>query len=407
MTRIVLAPTNVVASPAVGGHFWVYLQYALGLRAVGCDVVWLERFQPSGDAARDAALRATFHERMARFGLAERYVLHADGPVWLNKRPDEVEELLRGADLLLNFHYAMDPALLARFRRTALVDIDPGLLQTWMATGQLRVAPHDRYLTIGETVGKPGALFPDCGFRWSCFRPPIFLDAWPNAASTAARAFTTVSGWWGGGGAGEWVTDGKGGYYENNKRVSFLQFVELPRRTTEILELALALGDDAFDEAALAKPARPPKPERARVTDYVGDAQDVARLRSHGWHVRDAREATGSPEAFQAYVQGSRGEFSCAKPSCMAFQNAWISDRTLCYLASGRPVVVQDTGPSNYLPNGPGMMRFRTLDEATAALASVTADYARHCRAARELAEACFDARVVLPRLLDAAFGRA
>jgi glycosyltransferase involved in cell wall biosynthesis len=131
----------------------------------------------------------------------------------------------------------------------------------------------------------------------------------------------------------------------------------------------------------------------------------MERLHRHGWRLRHARDVAGSPEEFQAYVQHSRGEFSCAKPSCMAFQNAWISDRTLCYLASGRPVVVQDTGPSAYLPHGLGMFRFRSLEEAADALAAVDADYAKHCRAAREIAEACFDARAVLPRLLETALG--
>lgn len=409
MTLVVLSPTNVVASPTVGGHFWVYLQYALGLRAAGCDVVWLERFQPGADARRDAELRARFHARMERFGLADRYVLYSEGEsagqkrrTFLERAPAEVEALLRRAELLLNFHYGMDPELLGKFRRTALVDIDPGLLQTWIATGQIAVARHDRYLTTGETVGKPGARFPDCGFTWSYFRPPIFLDAWPVVSDTPARAFTTVSSWWGGGGQGEWVKDGQGAFYENNKRVSFLEYEELPRRTTETLELALSLGDGALS----GEPSSAPK-ARKRHTDYVGDAEDVARLRRRGWHVRDARDVASGPEDFQAYVQGSRGEFSCAKPSCMRFRNAWVSDRTLCYLASGRPAVVQDTGPSAFLPNGSGLFRFGTPDDAADALARVGTDYAKHCRAARELAEACFDARVVLPPMLDAAFGRA
>ena len=104
---------------------------------------------------------------------------------------------------------------------------------------------------------------------------------------------------------------------------------------------------------------------------------------------------------YQSYIQRSRGEFSCAKPSFMKFQNAWISDRTLCYLASGKPVVVQNTGPSSFLPNGEGMFRFSTLGEAADALATINADYARHCRSAREVAEAYFDGRQVLERILN------
>jgi glycosyltransferase involved in cell wall biosynthesis len=121
--------------------------------------------------------------------------------------------------------------------------------------------------------------------------------------------------------------------------------------------------------------------------------------------VRHSREVAGSPEAYRSYIQQSRGEFSCAKPSCIDFQNAWISDRTLCYLASGKPAVVQHTGPSVYLPDGEGLFRFTTLEEAAAALEAVNTDYGRHCRAAREIAEAYFDAEQVATRVLNETLG--
>ena len=126
-------------------------------------------------------------------------------------------------------------------------------------------------------------------------------------------------------------------------------------------------------------------------------------MQDHGWHVRNSGEVAGTPELYRRYIQQSRGEFSCAKPSCMKWQNAWISDRTLCYLASGRPVVVQDTGPSAVLPNGLGMFRFSTVEEAVQALAAVNKDYPRHRRAARELAESFFDGRRILASVLEEA----
>jgi glycosyltransferase involved in cell wall biosynthesis len=131
--------------------------------------------------------------------------------------------------------------------------------------------------------------------------------------------------------------------------------------------------------------------------------EDRQLMESHGWRIRHSRDVAGTPEMYQAYIQGSRGEFSCAKATCMKFQNAWISDRTLCYLASGKPVVVQDTGPSAYLPSGEGLFRFSTLGGAVEALASINAEYERHCRAAREIAEAYFDAGQVVERLLNCA----
>ena len=128
------------------------------------------------------------------------------------------------------------------------------------------------------------------------------------------------------------------------------------------------------------------------------DRRDMER---RGWRIRPSPEVAGTPGAYQAYLQGSRGEFSCAKRSCMKFQNAWVSDRTVCYLATGKPVVVQDTGPSSFLPNGEGIFRFSTLEQAADAFGAINADYERHCRAARKLAETYFDARSVAATILD------
>src|SRR5207247_3721169 len=201
---------------------------------------------------------------------------------------------------------------------------------------------------------------------------------WPFTYNPGSEVFTSVS---------TWLTtdflkvmeDGKTVLRENTKRVSFLRFLELPRRTRQPLELALYLT--------------------------VKDSEDRASLEHHGWSVRDSREVAGSPEAYRSYVQRSRGEFSCAKPSYVEFQGAWISDRTLCYLASGKPAVVQDTGPSAYLPNGEGLFRFTTLAQAASALEAINADYTRHCRAAREIAESYFDAEQIMTQVLNETSG--
>src|SRR5947208_16247099 len=175
MATVVLSPFDVANFPEGGGHFWVYQQYAQGLRRLGCDVYWLERFDRSDDPGRDARSLSKFFERMERYGLGGRAVLYTgrgEPAEYLGIPPPEAEAAFRRADLLLNFHYAIAPGLLERFRRTALVDIDPGLLQFWMSTGQLRVGRHDLYFTIGETVGTPAARFPDCRRAWLHNRPP-------------------------------------------------------------------------------------------------------------------------------------------------------------------------------------------------------------------------------------------
>ena len=382
MGPVVLSAFNVANFPEGGGHFWVYMQYVLGLRRCGWDVYWLERFVPGGDEARDQAAVATFLERLAAFGLGGRAILEfGPDPKRFPGAPTEFGGLTAAeahavfgrAELLLNFNYAIDPELLGRFRRTALVDIDPGLLQFWISRGQLAVARHDVHFTTGETVGTEEARFPDCGIPWVHIHPPISLEDWPCASDPRHPAMTTVSGW----DSNNWLVDGPT-TIENTKRVAFLRFKELPGRTRQPLELALFLRTAA-------------------------DAEDRCLMERHGWRIRPSPEVAGSPERYRAYIQGSRGEFSCAKPSCIRFQNAWVSDRTLCYLASGKPVVVQDTGPSRHLPDGEGMFRFSTLEQAAAALETVNQDYGRHSRAARALAETHFDAKRVAARILEIA----
>jgi hypothetical protein len=408
--RIVISPSNVVSYPDGGGHFWVFMQYAQALRRLGCEVHWLERVHESGDPRRDGRAIATFLDRLERFDLGGTAILYSEAAEagerartrrYLGTERDRAEAVFREADLLLNFHYAIAPDLLARFRRTALVDIDPGLLQFWLVHGQLRIAPHDVYFSTGETVGLPDTSIPDCGLPWLRIRPPVCLECWPYVYGKDCVAMTTVSGWWG----DEWITDGRELLYENNKRVSFLEFAELPRRTDQVLELALCLGtgNPVEDVEPMRARGRFAGPAPARATDYGGDAEDHALLESHGWRVRRAHEVAGSPEAYRAYIQESRGEFSAAKPSCMRLRNAWVSDRSLCYLASGKPVVVQDTGASAFLPSGLGMFRFSTLDEIVDAVAAINADYEKHCRAARELAETHFEGKAILEGVLHRA----
>src|SRR5205085_8503470 len=162
MTTVVISPVNVVNFPEGGGHFWVYMQYVQGLRQLGCEVYWLERFDSSGDRHHDALVQAMFVERMERYGLAGKLILYrnqgqtasSSGPYqYIGRTQAAAETIFRQADLLLNFNYSIDPTLLSYFRRTALVDIVPGLLQVWLSVQQL-CAPHAAgYFTTGEPVG--------------------------------------------------------------------------------------------------------------------------------------------------------------------------------------------------------------------------------------------------------------
>jgi hypothetical protein len=358
-----------------GGHLWVYLNWALGLRALGCRVLWLEAVRPetSPDALRESV--AALKSRLHRYGLAECLALCPRTDASLPQGVDGHLDLdaVSRADLLLNLVYGLPRAVVERFRRTALVDIDPGLLQIWISKGDIEVAPHDVYFTIGETVGHPGSECPDAGLRWTYTPPCVALNWWPLTSSAigTGAAFTTVSHWY----AEEWV-EWNGDSYRNDKQTGFLPFLDLPQHASSPLELAICMRQD--DE-------------------------EWAELRRRGWRVRHAWDVASTPWEYQQYIQNSLGEFSCTKPAYVHLQNAWISDRTLCYLASGKPVVVQHTGPSRFLPDAGGLFRFRTMHEAVVSLEAVMVDYERHSRLARALAEEYFDAAKVVGRVLERA----
>jgi hypothetical protein len=354
---------------------WVYLNWALGLRALGCRVIWLEVIHPRANTDQVSAQLAALRTRLERYGLAEYVALWSSSSEPLSQATTEAYldlDAALEADLLLNLRSGTRAELIRRFRRSALVDIDPGLLQLWISAGKFKVAPHDVYFTIGETVGQPGARFPNAGLTWHYTPPCVALDGWPVHQAPAGAPFTTVSHWT----MGEWMVDGDE-VYSNDKRTGFVPFLDLPRRTTQPLELALCLAPDEDAEREM--------------------------LQNQGWRVRHAWEVTSTPWDYQHYIQNSRGEFSCVKPSCIRLQNAWISDRTLCYLAAGKPAVVQHTGPSRFLPDADGLFRFRTLDQAIQALASVGSAYEHHCRQARALAEKHFDAQKVAGSVLERA----
>jgi hypothetical protein len=371
---VCLLPTNTLHYLNGGGHLCFFLNYAGGLQALGCRVIWLE-VVPSNWPAQEVQNRvATLKSYLRPHGLGDVVALcSADGQPLPPGAADGCLELdaATQVDVLLNMRYDLGQQIIKRFRRSVLVDIDPGLLQVWMHAGLIKPASHDVYFTIGETVGQPDALFPDCGLEWHYAPPPVSLPAWPPTSPGPEARYTTVSQWW-----GEWL-EVHGEWFDNSKRAGFLDYLDLPSRTPVPLELALCLGQT--------------------------DGEERQSLEQKGWRIRSAWDEIPTPDQYRAYIRGSRGEFSCAKPSCVRLQNAWISERSLCYLASGKPAVVRHTGPSRYLPDAEGFFRFRTPDEAVKALETVDADYERHCKLARALAAEFFDAPKVLKGMLERA----
>ena len=373
MTTVCIA-ASALPYPTGGGHIWAYLNWALGFRSAGCEVIWLEGMAGEVSEKKVTFLADQLRERLRPFGFADSLLVYSWGDEGgSSERDRETIERAAGADLLFNIDYGTPAHVIRSFKRTALLDIDPGLLQGWIARGEIPLEPYDVYFTIGETVGVPGSLIPNVGVEWVHTTPCVALDQWPVSAAAPDGAFTTLSQWH----TGEWETDAEG-MYSNTKRDGFLPYLDLPNRTSAPVELALNFAD--------------------------GDPNRL-EVEAAGWTLKDPDVVAGTPDDYRRYVQRSLGEYSCAKPSCLRMQNAWVSDRTPCFLASGKPVILQFTGPSTFLPDSEGMFRFRDMDELLQAFKDVMNDYDRHARAARSLAEEHFDAHrnatMVLERALS------
>jgi hypothetical protein len=335
--------------PGRGGHAWVFLQYLLGLRRLGWDVHFIDRL----DAGMDRAGVEFLANVMKRFGLADSWTVLHDGGVY--GCPDVMDRVRNSAFLLNVMGYLDDPDLLAAAPRRVFLDIDPGFPQMWHELGLADVfAGHDAFVTVGANIGRPDCRIPVCGIDWITTRPPVVLDQWP-VADGAGSAITCVCTTFG-------------------LRVhEFRRFLQLPARTGARFELALEIDES--------------------------DAADARLLRGHGFDRTDPATVAGDPWRYRSYVQGSVAELGVAKNLYVATRSGWFSDRSACYLASGRPAIAQDTGAD--LPSGSGLLTFSTLDTAAAAVDSVRTDPERHRRAAREIAESWFGSDVVLSRLLS------
>jgi hypothetical protein len=348
----ILVAGMVVADPFQGGATWAVLQYALGLRELGHDVELVDPVASPTAAAR------SYRE--------------AAGLACSLGRP-------RGArfDVLLNLSGRLRPeALPAGIPIRVYVDLDPAFTQLWHLQGEeVGLEGHTHYVTVGARV-------PATGHDWLSILPPVSLAHWPDAGEAAPRteAFTTVANWRGYGSIEH------GGVHFGQKAHSLRPLARLPHTVSEPLEVALAIHAD--------------------------ETADLALLRRHGWRVVDPRAVAGTPDAYRDYVAGSRAEVGIAKSGYVVARSGWFSDRSACYLASGRPVLAQDTGFGERLPTGAGLCSFGGEDEFAAAAERLRADYRRHARAARAIAEEFLDAGRVLRQLLrdvgaDAGAGQA
>jgi hypothetical protein len=367
----VLVSGMVAGTPGQGGATWAVLQYLLGLRRLGHDVHLVEPVDVPDVAASPSARWCA--GVAAQFGLDDRWCLvsRADGSTAGMHRRDLVA-LARRADVLLDVSGMLRDVgeVFDSPPVRAYLDLDPGFVQLWHAVSgvDMRFDGHTHFATVGLGIGQPGSPVPDCGLAWLPTLQPVVLEQWPRQDAIPRYGFTTVGNWRGYGSVEH------DGVLYGQKAHSVRELLDIPARTRARLDVALAVH-----------PAEEP---------------DLAALRAAGWRLRDPAVLAGTVDAYRDFVQTSTGELGLAKSGYVHARCGWFSDRSTCYLASGRPVVAQDTGFDRYLPTGEGLLAFSDADSAGAGMDAVLADYPRHARAARALAEDVFDSDRVLPALL-------
>jgi hypothetical protein len=360
-----------------GGAAWAVLQYLLGFRALGHQVYCVEpiarhKLRPRGEDLIRTGAGLRFQRLMAAFGFRDSAALLLEGTTeTVGLDYEALRDVARAADVLVNISGLLtDTALLEPIRRRLYLDLDPGFNQIWHSAEGIdrHLDAHTHFATVGLCVGEAGCRVPTCGKYWMKTYPPVVLSAWPTAQVQTRQAFTTVANWRSYGPL----------YYEGmflgQKAHSLRPLIDLPKRAAARFDIALAID-----------PAEP----------------DLAALKDNAWNLIDPGRAAGTPGCYRGFVSSSLAEFGIAKSGYVTTRSGWFSDRSACYLASGRPVLAQDTGFAAALPTGEGLLRFESDTDALAGIDAIQTDYRRHRRAARDIAEQYFDSRRVLTRLLE------
>jgi hypothetical protein len=375
--------TGMIASYPVGGVLWDYGQYALGLERLGFDVFYLEdtgwkTYDPrKGEYGEDCSYAIEFLPKALGAlspALARQWRFrNMDGAAY-GMDDESFAEVIDSAALFLN----VSGGTLLRTeympcRRKVLIDSDPGWnhfrnYPRWDASpnwhGSHGYRAHDFFFTYAERMGCEGCALPKLDLNWQPTRPPVVLDCWTS--EPPGEKWTTVMTW-----KNFQEPIQHNGVTYGSKEMEFGKVQELPLRVKAPLEIALG-------------GARAPREE----------------WRALGWQVVESEAVSRTGEAYRRYIQSSRAEFSVAKNVYMATRCGWFSCRSVCYLAAGLPVVVQDTGFAEFIPTGEGLFAFNDLKDAVAGIEAVESDYPRHQRAARELAKTHFASEVVLGDLL-------
>lgn len=369
---VTVAIAGALASkPFNGGEAWVRMSWVEAFRRLGCAVIFIEevpRVEPVGVD--------WFQSVTSSFGLSDRaWLVDRTGRVVVGPSPADLPDRLGEADIVINISGNLRCLhLVGRPRLRVYLDLDPGFTQLWHVNqiGDLRLEAHDAHLTIGENIGQECCTIPTGGFGWIPTRQPVVLDRWPMTEFATPPRFTTVTTWRGPYGA----VEGNGEVYRG-KHQQFRRVATLPGWVEQEFEIATT-----FNEA---------------------DIGDRLMLESEGWRITPATDVAGSTAGFQRFIQDSWAEFSVAHGVYVETNSGWFSDRSTRYLASGRPVLIQDTGWARSHDISEGAVTFRDVEGAVSGAGEIAGAYPRHAQAARVLAETFFDsdnvARNVLTRL--------
>jgi hypothetical protein len=406
--RLRILVTGLVAQHhALAGVTWDYLQYVLGLHQMGHEVYYFEDsgewpYTPDGGPTGDQWVAPDCRPNidhlqtvLGRFGLADRWAYHFPNPSqWYGLPRALRKSVMESADLLINVSGTLEhPERYEKVQRRVYIDSDPGFTQAKIQLHQKefvrRVRAHDVHFSFGEAL-PPHLGHPE--IHWLPTRTPIVLSEWPLAPNPRTT-YTTVMNWT------SYQPLVCNGIAYRQKDAEFVKFLELPQRMKHLsFEVALSKVQHANWQSSMAM-----DDTRKASLNLSNHGSPRALLEHHGWIVVDPTETCADIDSYRNYITHSRAEWSVAKGGYVVSRPGWFSCRSACYLAAGRPVVVQDTGFDSALPVGEGILAFRTLEEAISGVEELERDYARHSRKAREIATEYFDASRVLNELIQRA----
>jgi hypothetical protein len=360
------------------GAFDNRMAYIIGLQELGHDVHVMIEVNPKRCHDSNDNLvgfeqwpgRRQFEALAKLYGIWPRCcLLYNHGQATYGMSLADAIKLAKSADLLLNISGKLKTAdILEAVRYRAFIDQAPAKTQVYHEEYGIDqgLGHHQHFFTIGLNIGTAACDIPTCDLTWQPIIHPVVLDLWPAWVSDQHQCFTTITNW-----AGKETFDMQG-RFSGEKSDNWFNFIELPKKTPQKLEIALNIG----------------RYER-----------DLTFFAENGWLLSDPEQQRTFRD-YRSYIGNSRAEFSVANNRYVEFHTGWFSDRSARYLASGKPVLVQSTGIEDHLPVGKGLLTFKTMDEAVAGIEMINKDYLAHCRAARAIAEEHFDSDRVLSKML-------